>query len=373
MAVTEVRNITSSQIEGYFHLTGWFEEARFDDGYASVWHRNDDDLAEVVLPLNSESGDYEPRLLDALNAVARFENRSVSTLAAAISDIGADIVRVRVVHGDVNDGSIPLQEGVELNERARDMMLAAAMASVQKKKIFLGSRGDITLGYMKSLRLGQTSVGSYVVNVIAPIPPHSNELPTVKPFARVVTENLADSLVALSDAASTYEDTSDLSVFDESVSRGVSANMCEAILGMSGRHRQRSVVVSVVASPNIPNELPVASIRFNVSQFDAIETAAEYLKGDYILPDRTIRGYVKRLDREHGIEEGSVSITAVLFGKNEKHVSVALKPREYAEAIRAHEKGFVVEIHGDIHVTPRTATMLNASGFRVFENGDLFD
>lgn len=45
---------------------------------------------------------------------------------------------------------------------------------------------------------------------------------------------------------------------------------------------------------------------------------------------------------------------------------------EYGEAIKAHERGDVVEVRGDVHVIPRTATMLNASGFRVLRNEDLF-
>ena len=141
---------------------------------------------------------------------------------------------------------------------------------------------------------------------------------------------------------------------------------------MAGYGHQRRVAVSLVATPRLPAQLAAVVIEFAPPHFTAIEAAIVYFKDDYVLVHQTIRGYVKRLDREHGAQDGVVSITAVLLGKNEKHVTVALQPPEYAEAIKAHERGFLVEVHGDIHVTPRTATMLKASGFRVFENGDLF-
>jgi len=363
--------ISLERIEAYLTHAGWSEDHRLDDGVASIWHRRDNDLAEVVLPLRRSLRDFKDRLDDALNTIAHFERRPIGTLLKDIQGLGADFVRVRVIHDDVVDGSIPLEEGVILNEKARDMMMAAAMSSVARKKTFIGARGDIALTYMKSLRLGQTSIGSYVVNVIAPIQIATNDIEATRPFSRVVTENLSAALLSLSEAAEAYQHTNDLTVFDATVSHGVSSNLCEAVLGMGGREHQRKIAVSVVATPTLPTEIPAAAIEFSTRHFKAIEAAILYFKGDYVLEGRTIRGYVKRLDREHGDEDGSISITAILFGKNEKHVQVALHPPEYVEAIRAHGLGLLVEVHGDIHVTPRTATMLNPLGFRVFENGDL--
>lgn len=253
------------------------------------------------------------------------------------------------------------------------MLLAAAMSSVVRKKTYMSSRADVVLKYMKSLRLGQTSIGSYVVNVIAPMPSRTGQLDPELPFARTVTENLGTALLALNDAAESYQRSPDLTVFDAIVERGVSSNMCDAVLGLGGPARQRTVVVSVDATPTLANELAPVSVEFRVDHFSAIEVAADYLKGEYVLKGQAIRGFVKRLDREHGNDEGLISITAVLLGKNEKHVAVPLRPSDYAEAIKAHERGLLVEVRGDIYVTPRTATMINPSGFRVFQNGDFFN
>jgi hypothetical protein len=363
---------TPEQIEVYLAHTGWSVDDQLDDGVASIWHRRDNKSAEVVVPLNRSLRDFGERLSDALNSLAWFENRTVDLVLSDIQGLDVDFVRVRVIHEDVADGSIPLDEGVVLNERARDMMMAAAMSSVVRKKTFIGARADLALTYMKSLRLGQTSIGSYIVNVMAPIPVANNEIDPQRPFARIVTENLSDALLSLNEAAEAYQKTSDLTVFDGTVNRGVSSNLCEAVLGMSGHDHQRKIAVSVVATTRLPTEVPTVAVEFSRPHFTAIEAAIVYFKGDYVLENQTIRGYVKRLDREHGDEDGVVSITAVLFGKNEKHITVALRPPEYAEAIKAHEGGLLVEVHGDIHVTPRTATMLNSSGFKVFKNGDLF-
>ena len=363
--------ITPERIEVYLAHTGWLEDEGLGEGVASIWHRQDNESAEVVLPLNRSFRDFRDRLTDALTSLAQFESRPINSIINEIQGLDADFVRVRVIHDDVADGSIPLDEGVILNERARDMMMAAAMSSVVRKKTFIGARADLALTYMKSLRLGQTSIGSYIVNVIAPIPLATNEIDATRPFARIVTENLSGALISLNEAAKAYQISSDLTVFDDTVNRGVSSNLCEAVLGMSGHGNHRKISISFAATPRLTGEVPAVTVEFNDTHFTAIKAAVVYFKGDYVLPRQTIRGYVKRLDREHGDEEGVVSITAVLLGKNEKRVTVALQPPQYAEAIKAHERGLLVEVHGDIHVTPRTATMLNSSGFRVFQNGDL--
>lgn len=363
--------ISPALLEAYLAHTGWNLAGSLEDINADVWHRPDDEYAEVILPLDESIDDFAERLADALSAIAKFEQRDTATVADRVRAIDADVVRVRVVHHDVEDGSIPLDEGVALNERARDMMLAAAISSVHRKKIFLGTRPDLAATYMKSLRLGQTSVGSYVVNVIAPVKRKSDELDS-RPFARVVTENLFNALLSLNAAAERYLREENLEVFDATVEAGVSSNLCEAVLGMGGASHQRKVEVSIVPAPSVATQVEAQTVGFDSKHLNAIGAAADYLKGDYILMDRTIRGYVKRLDRERGDETGTVSITTVLLGKKEKHVSVTLPPESYAEAIKAHEQGYAVEVHGNIHVTPRTATMLNATGFRVLKNDELF-
>lgn len=362
------------QLAAYLALTGWVEDGSLG-GLATVWHRLDEESAgdaEVVVPTLENVADALNLIDDALIALAQFQSRSVVEVVESIFDTGADIVRVRVVHSDVEGGSIPVDDGVLLNQNARDLLLSAANSSVARKKMFLGGRPDIANTYMKSVRLGQTSIGSYVVNLIVPIQPTTNELEN-RPFSRVVTENLNGALTALQAAAAEFKASADLAVFDRTIDKGVSANMCEALIGMSGVHQSRKLSVSVVASPLIASSIvPSTSIEFDSETFPAIQAAVEYFKDNYVLTNRTIRGYVKRLDRIHGEIAGTVAITTVLFGKNEKNVSVELSAEDYAEAIKAHEQNLLVEIHGDIHVTPRTATMLNPTGFRVFNSGDLF-
>lgn len=192
-------------------------------------------------------------------------------------------------------------------------------------------------------------------------------------FSRIVTNNLAQALDALNKGLALYNEASDLSVFDSAIEAGASANICDALVGLSGTNQSREFAVSISPSPlePIPQRIPF-QYNFGVKSVAVIERAADYFKEKFILHDQVIQGYVKRLDRVPSSETGVVSIATTLLGKGDKNVSVEFSGEFYIEAIHAHERKLVVECRGDIHVSSRTARLLNASGFRVFGNEELF-
>src|SRR5690606_16462903 len=122
-------------------------------------------------------------------------------------------------------------------------MLAAAHSLNTKKKRFSGKLAADIKAYLDSLLLGQTEVGSYVVNVIAPEQNFQDGAQADdgqengQHFSHAITQNLVSSLQALQRAGEEYESLGKISVFEGAVRAGASANMCEALLGLSGEKR----------------------------------------------------------------------------------------------------------------------------------------
>ncbi|MBT2325548.1 hypothetical protein J7E62_24750 [Variovorax paradoxus] len=276
-------------------------------------------------------------------------------------------------HHDVKEGTIPLEDGVLLNQKARDLMASAVLSTISKRKHFSGARPPEATSYLDSLRLGQTEIGSYVVNVIAPSTPVPVDLETIPlpGLSTLVTANLTASLEALSGAIDAYEEQGDLSVFDKAIERGASANMCDALVGLSGSQKQRGFEISIAPSIHEQFRLPPKTFVFEPEGVARLAAASEYYKDNYVLPDRTITGVIKRLDRPADEEWGTITVTAHL-GEIEKNVIVELGKEDYLDAITAHRAKEVVQVAGDLHVTARTARLLNPVGFRVLRAGDLF-
>lgn len=364
------------QVGLYLTNAGWQQDSSIGE-LASVWHRPqaEQSEAEVLLPRSGYAKDYQDRLLDLLAVLADFERRDLESVFQSLEYLALDLVAIQVAHADVEGGTIPLNDGVLLNQRARDLMTSAALSTLSKRRNFQGNRPPEAAEYLSRLRLGQTKVGSYVVNVLAPLGNHQPTLPELHSttFSQEVTSNLASALTAITKALGQYNDSKDLSVFDIAVEKGASANMCDALAGFSGIARTRSFSLSIEPARKGSIAAPETFVyEFKPRDISALVEAADYFRDNYVLPNRTIRGLVKRLDRVPQAEVGSVTITAPLVGGHDKNITVQLNEVDYIEAIHAHEGKVVVECSGDVHVSPRSARLLNPTAFKVFRNGQLF-
>lgn len=370
----QLLDVKPDQLEAYLITSGWRRDGELGV-LASIWHRPEErhNDAEVLLPQSESAKDYSDRIADVVIAIAAFEERTPFEVAKTTVGYFADHISVRVLHRDVAEGTIPLNDGVLLNLRARDLVASSAMSTLSKRKHFSGKRPPEAREFLESLRLGQTEVGSYIVNVIAPVtllPSDQQSMPMTS-MTRMVTANLSSSLDALIQAIDKFAQADDLTVFDGAVEVGASANMCDALLGLSGEKRTRGFEITITPSLSEEFKYEPRKFLFDVEKVRLIATASEYYKDNYVLPDQTIGGSIKRLDRPATEENGTITIEATI-GDSVKLVTIELGPADYLDAVSAHKAKEVVECHGDVHVKARTVKLLNPSGFRVMRSGDLF-
>ncbi|ONR55251.1 hypothetical protein A8E12_02790 [Burkholderia cenocepacia] len=253
------------------------------------------------------------------------------------------------------------------------LMEAAACASMSKRRQFSGRRPEEATAYLKSLRLGQTEVGSYVINIIAPVPPQQTiQLGLVSvPMTNLVTATLSSGLRALDNAIETVANGGSQVVLDEAVNNGASANLCDALVGLSGTDRRRGFEVTIAPAGGNAAPPPPVTFIFDRDKVEHVANAAAYYKReDYTLYDRTITGSVEKLDRALEDESGTVTIATTINGQT-KNVSVELDRDDYQRAVNAHGDKHLVQCHGDVRVTARTARLMNPRNFTVVRNGEL--
>lgn len=368
-----LKSIYPEQLRAYLLQTGWRFDSKIGE-FATIWHRPSESEFEheVLLPEKIELKDYKDRVADAIFSISVFEERSESKVLKDIANYFSDTVSIRVVHNDVENGTIPLEDGVKLFEKAKDLLSSAALSTISKKRYFFGSRPSEASNFLSKIRLGQTEIGSYIVNVVVPLDTQSiNDFIDRKSFSRHVTATLGKGMSSLKTL--TESPKSDTKMFEALVSNGVSANMCDALVGLSGEKRNRGfdIGISFSASESIESSSAI-SYSFSSSEVPAIEKASEYLKENYVIDNATISGPVKKLDRAKNEDDGTVTIVAFVESRD-RAVSFELSSSEYHEAILAHDQKLIVEISGDIHIGPRSARMLNSRGFRVFGAKDIFD
>lgn len=361
-----LRALKPLEVAAYLRARGW--QRAHDDALAIVWTSHD---ADVRLPSDERFADYPLRMSELLTAVARSEGRSELEVLQDMFAVQADLVRVRAIGLGAAAGTLPLDQGVAFVERSRDMVLAAACASINKRPFFARRKPQRAMDYLRSVRLGQTEHGSYVLTLLSPVPPQLTPaqgtlLPTepVEPYERVVMRTLVDGLQALSGAVRQAAIAGNMAPFTAAVERGVSANLCDAVAGLS-RVTEGQIAVDVAWSLSRPVAgEPPQRIQISRDAVPILDEASRLLQESAPIEDFELEGMVTRLHRGTDAADGDVTIMAFVEGQP-KSVVATLAAENYRRASTAHGDRLPVKLVGELVREGRGFRLANPRRFEV--------
>lgn len=363
-------NIMPRNLKEYLKAKGWSADSNLN-GKAIIWHRNEPDAYdyEVIQPESTDVKGYKQRVLDAIGSLAEFEGREPTNIIQDIENFFSDSIKIRVVHSDVEGGTIPINDGVLLIEKSRDLLVATTLSTFCKRAHFKGQRSREVQNYLSQLRLGQTEVGSFVVNLIAPIS-ESNDIQLAKEnmsLTRAVSNNLSRSLLALSNVVDKYEKISNVFEFEEIVNYGVSANLCDALIGLTGESKTRSFSVTVcLAGYEYDSQELQKQFNFKPEQVPTLELASDFYKGNYVIKTYEAYGLVTKMRHLPEDDYGEITVKT-LVRDTEKNVLITLPLESYWQAVHAHEETKTVSCKGALHVTPKSAKLIDSYDFKVID------
>lgn len=340
-------------VRAYLASQGWQPQGRYGE-VATIYQKtlSNGGVGEVLLPMRQELGDYAVRMGDVVTAVSELEQRSQLAVFNDLIKSGFDVVRFRAPDAD-EAGTIALEHGVLLYDHARDLIAAASNAAVRPKRMYRGATFDKTKDYLQSLRLGQTEVGSYVLNVLSPVPPTLNSgqtdlfgnLVEDAPFARSVTLTLDRALRATKSAVIEATASGMLEPFELAVDDGVSGNLCQAVAALA--QQQGGVDISVTWSRVRGSPGPTVRHVFSEDNARVLSEAAINFKEREPESDTTIEGFVTGLRRELQDFDGTAKIRG--FVANQIRTITAEFPyTDYQKVIHAHDEKLPIRVDGDV-------------------------
>jgi hypothetical protein len=358
------------EVAAYLRSRGWHEQTALSPDSAAFTYGDD---YEVSLPLSTALRDFPNRMFDALKTLEIVENRGQLEIFADLKASAADVIRVRLMDADAGDGSLPLQRAAEVVSCSFDMMFAAACAAVDPKYYFASRKPQLAADYMRNVRMGQTERGSFVVTILSHVTPAlsgsvaagSEDMPA--PFERKVTQRLADALAALNESAKVAVATGDISPFEASVAHGVSANLCDALAGMSGADgTERDVEVSLAWARVRPTKQgPLLRYRVGRDIVPVLREVARVFKSWAPQEDFEVRGPVFRLVRDPpGAADGEVTIAGFVDGAA-RSIWVHLEAHNYLLAADAFKNQRLVSVAGVLRKEGRRYRLHSPKDFQV--------
>ena len=367
------------ELATYLRAHGW--TILDPGGRGAQWVKTiDGEEYEALQPREVSLRDYASRVRDLLHVLALVEDRSELDVLSDITNVAMDVHSVRAFPADTEPGTIGLDDGVQAFESVRDLMLAAAHAVTadRPQSVQPARKPADVLRFLREVRVGPTSAGSFILSVRTPIPPRLSSEATVQaddvaealeqaePFERRVSLQLYDAVKAARQAANrALGDADGLDAFTGAVPRGVSANLCEALVGLGGEagHPFEFSLRLALSRPSKARSL--TPVHFRRDHLPVLVSAARELRER--IPDEGafVAGNVVLLHRE-GTGPGEISIAGTVDGDDRlRRVWMELAAVDYAAAMRAHQEMLGVSVRGDLVRRGTRLYLTNPSSFEV--------
>ena len=391
--------VSPAALSAYARTAGWTKVDTYGK-HSDVFMG--EGLPEIILPRTAHLGDYARVVSMIIEIFAKVADVDELALYRDLAMADRDVVRVRAVDGD-DSGSVAVSDGIDLMSGARDMILAAACSLQGPQPLYRAGANREARAYLNRVRLGQTEQGSFAITLLSPVisPPIQQPLfsaleygddPTERqvtrrladpiqqplfsaleygndPIERQVTRRLADSLAATREAT---EKTvgGDTGAFSEAVARGVSANLCEALVKLIEPFS--TLNISLVWARTHPMSTARNVVHFDAHDAPILREAARSFRDREPRPGICLFGVVQRLKRGETDTEGTIALWASIDGQNQAVVAV-LKQSDYERAIQAHETKSPLVIEGDLERTGQRWRLLNPRIADVILNKDVPD
>jgi hypothetical protein len=350
--------VVPTDVTAWLRARGWSETGRLGD-LASRWETAHEG---VVVPLLPSAPDFGLRWSEMTGALSAAMHTDEQGLMLAIAKSGSDIAEFRAAGDGAIDDSIPLGDAEVLISSVRRAMTASANSVLQPRSYYGHSLPEAARDHARNVRMGQTRRGSYIVPIISRVPvlePDEEEDAQLfqnlayEPFARRAMVRLAQGLAALRDLTSGEEFPARSSI-TESVGAGVSHELCDSVANALETESIDSLDVTFSWAERLPSRAAPTQVVLEGPLAPVVREVSNILRGQQVVGQQTMVGFVKVLDRGEDDEIGKVTIRA-LDNDKARNVTMLLGTDDYDIASHANNERQMVSVTGQLERQPGRA------------------
>lgn len=372
-----LRSPLPRNIRLYLQTYGWERPEGRQRGLPDVWSlERPEGTYEVIAPSRTAT-DYPERVGELLRTLSIVEDRSEQDILSDLQVLNYDIQYVHTWYEEGPPGTAPLRDAAKALEAAHGMLSAAATTVDGPRLVLPSRRPTATNQLMRRVLAGPTDAGSYVMSIWVPIPPLLTQEedqvlfdPAGDPPERIATKRLHQALDATRLAAhEVLDEDASIDAFTDRAESGVSANLCESLVTLSGdSHVPFDVRFTWALARPFPEAPRVVS--FDPEIIPVLEQAAVVLRAEVPEDEVRIQGPVVRLHREGSTGPGDVTIDAMIDDEpgRIRRIQISLSQGDYNAAIAAHQKWNDIEIAGSLTTRGTRTYLRSAHDFRVLSD-----
>ena len=349
-------------IASYLTETGWERHPR---GWrdASIWQHAGD--YEVMVPAHDGMGDSERRVREILRCLATVEDRSVDDIALEIARPLLDRQFFRTFPAGHDSGYTSLLSGVQSLQGVRNVLATAARTVLQGPHFAFAGRPPGAVGdILRAAELGPSRPGSYIVEVrvgtdVTARAPSGEDLGSRAVLVQMLEAVTAAHVAVLADGPAAFDDT---------VTAGVSADLCGALSDLSGSGRDEPFEITFSWARAQPLEKPSHVIAFPENSGSLLRAAAGRLRGMNASGAATVTGIVEGLyDDAGGNDRWRIKVRGLLHTERVERLRRAVWVRladqaTYDMAIAAHRQRREVTMTGELSSATGRVELVSTRG-----------
>jgi hypothetical protein len=335
--------------------------------FASVW-KNTRSETELLVPRTAAVRDFDRQLELIVRLLAETEQREPRQILTDMKFTESDVVRVHIDTSAVDRGTIGLEKAASVLEESKALLSMAARAAIRPNSYYVARLGTEASNYLATTRFGQTEPGSFTFTMLSPVPQARESVPESTPqvpYARRVTETLANALLGIRGAAKVSTKSLD-AVFDDLVDVGVSANMCESLAVIAEQSFDRSVEISFTWSGRVPAPEPRSTVIIPATITGLLVDVARHLKSVEPVANFELLGKVERLSNQESETGFDLAMKATIEG-TERLVILELAEGQRATASTAWTTKQTVFAVGALDKRTRPYTLLSPTRFELVD------
>ncbi|WP_405644386.1 hypothetical protein [Streptomyces sp. NBC_00019] len=337
-----------ADIAGYLAETGWERDPRGWRG-ASVWHHPGD--YEVLVPGRDGMGDNERRVREILRCLSALEDRPAGDIALEIARPRLDKQYFRTFPAGHDPGYTSLLLGAQAVVGVRNLLSAATRTVVQGPHFSFAGRAPGVVGdLLRAAELGPSKAGSYVVETRVPADTTAQAPSGEQIAGRTVLVQMHEAVSAAQAAVAADEPAA----FDETVTAGVSADLCKALSDLSGSARSEPFEITFRWARSQPLDAPSHVVAFPETSGSLLSAAANRLRDLNATGAATLSGVVEGLhDDAAGNDRWRIKVRGELRTEHAELVRRAVWVRlpdqaSYDRAITVHRERQVITVTGEL-------------------------
>lgn len=361
--------VRTHDIVAYLRARRW-REREYHEGQYAVWERKiDGEAVEILLPLNNAYRDYDTRIAEVLRTLEAVEQRSQLDILFDLRTVTHDVTRISADGEALIDGTISLQGGAQFVACVQRLVLAAASGAVQPRSVYGASFPEAAAAFVQQVRIGIVH-GSFTVAVCMPIAAEAQQVRISSQemsFARRVTLQLIQTLHTLSDAADRARRNETLEPLLEVAPGGVSADLCEALIGLYEGSQAEQIRFSVTWSPLRPPPAgTVSDVTLPAGVVPVLQETVRVLYATAPREDVTVQGFVVRLEPATHASQGRATIHG-LFDGAFRSIVCDLAGEDYRRTLHAYERRQMIRCTGDLVREGETYVLRNPHAVAILD------